>query len=124
MFCPYHTLYSVSASQPVLHAAFGPGSGPIFLSSVACSGSEVTLVNCSHSTAGFQICSHFNDAGVRCNEQQCKNVVFNKYSGALVCIVTVSRKPPLVQLFSNRPAKSQIPLHFFLTVQISEHVYS
>lgn len=84
MFCPYHTLYSVSASQPVLHAAFGPGSGPIFLSSVACSGSEVTLVNCSHSTAGFQICSHFNDAGVRCNEQQCKNVVFNKYSGVLV----------------------------------------
>ena len=36
---------------------------------------ESALVNCSHSMTGSLVCSHLNDAGVRCNEQQCKNTV-------------------------------------------------
>ena len=54
---------------------FGQGSGPILLHSLECSGMESALVNCSHSTTGSPTCSHFDDAGVRCNEQQCKNVI-------------------------------------------------
>ena len=47
-------------------AAFGPGTGPILLDNVDCSGSEDSLINCSHSS--FVRCSsgHSEDAGVRC----------------------------------------------------------
>lgn len=49
-------------------AAFGQGSGPIFLDNVLCSGLENMLFNCAHS--GIEIsnisCSHQRDAGVVC----------------------------------------------------------
>ena len=49
------------------HAYFGQGSGPIWLDDVGCTGSESTLVNCTH--LGINItrsCSHSEDAGVSC----------------------------------------------------------
>ena len=48
-------------------AGFGQGSGSIWLSSVTCTGSELTLARCGH--AGISItgsCSHTEDAGVKC----------------------------------------------------------
>ena len=49
----------------VSRAAFGQGTGPVFLSSVRCTGNESFLLNCSHS-GSVQYCSHFYDAGVVC----------------------------------------------------------
>ena len=46
-------------------AYFGQGTGPIQLDNVRCSGSETTLLQCSHGTIGRN-CDHSNDAGLRC----------------------------------------------------------
>ena len=48
-------------------ASFGQGSGPIWLDSVKCTGSESTLASCGH--LGINVtrsCSHSKDVGVRC----------------------------------------------------------
>ena len=52
-------------------AHFGRGNGSIFLDDVGCSGSEQSLVNCSHRGIGNEDCAHNEDAGVRC-----KNMVY------------------------------------------------
>ena len=46
---------------------FGEGSGPIFLSSLHCSGTETSLLDC-HTLKGIGInkCVHSQDAGVTC----------------------------------------------------------
>lgn len=48
-------------------AGFGQGSGPIWLNSVTCTGSELTLLSCGHLGLGITTkCYHYEDAGVRC----------------------------------------------------------
>ena len=46
--------------------AFGQGTGPIYLGNVGCTGTESSLLNCSHSGIGVTSCSHYGDAGVVC----------------------------------------------------------
>ncbi|XP_037394052.1 deleted in malignant brain tumors 1 protein-like [Pygocentrus nattereri] len=48
-------------------AHFGPGSGPIWMDDVDCSGSESTLMNCTFPEWGDSYCSHDDDAGVICS---------------------------------------------------------
>ena len=60
----------VSSRSAVGSADFGQGSGSIWLDSVACDGSELTLASCSHLGVGdTRNCSHSKDAGVICNFQ-------------------------------------------------------
>ena len=47
----------------VHYAGFGQGTGPVFLQSVSCTGTESSLLNCSHRVA---YCLHNQDAGVVC----------------------------------------------------------
>uniref|UniRef100_A0A5F8H7B7 SRCR domain-containing protein n=1 Tax=Monodelphis domestica TaxID=13616 RepID=A0A5F8H7B7_MONDO len=48
------------------NAHFGAGSGPIWLSDVACSGQESTFWDCGHRGWGYHSCSQRWDAGVTC----------------------------------------------------------
>ena len=58
-------------------AAFGRGTGPILVHFVRCTGTESSLLNCSHSGIDYfdyyydyyylyHYCSYYNDAGVVC----------------------------------------------------------
>ena len=47
-------------------AAFGQGTGPIWLSDVRCTGNEASLSICSHRGWGRHSCGHTQDAGVIC----------------------------------------------------------
>ena len=58
-----------SSGTAIGSAGFGQGSGPIWLDSVTCTGSESTLASCGHLGVNItRICSHSEDAGVRCSE--------------------------------------------------------
>ncbi|XP_056604995.1 scavenger receptor cysteine-rich type 1 protein M130-like [Triplophysa dalaica] len=48
-------------------ARFGPGSEPIKMAYVQCSGSESTLKNCKFLNGAIQLCSHAADVGVTCS---------------------------------------------------------
>ena len=48
-------------------AQFNPGTGPIFLDQIVCSGSETSVLDCrQHTPLGLPTCEHSQDAGVRC----------------------------------------------------------
>lgn len=48
-------------------AGFGQGSGQIWLKNVTCSGSEMSLTECSHGVFEKHQCNHSKDAGVICS---------------------------------------------------------
>lgn len=42
------------------------GSGPIYLDNVGCTGSESSLLECTHNGIGVHNCRHTDDIGVKC----------------------------------------------------------
>ena len=61
----------VWTGQTLPNVYFSQGSGPIFLDSVACSGTESTLLSCNSSKVGDNSCVHTDDVGVRCSGIMC-----------------------------------------------------
>jgi len=55
------------ATQAVLRAGFGQGTGTIWLDNVQCTGTELYLSDCPHNGWNSHNCAHSEDAGVRCN---------------------------------------------------------
>ncbi|XP_036844841.1 uncharacterized protein LOC110532818 isoform X3 [Oncorhynchus mykiss] len=55
------------ADKAVRGAAFGRGTGEIWLRHVNCSGQETSLTQCPRVVNGNPTCTHDNDAGVKCS---------------------------------------------------------
>ena len=54
------------ARSALQNAAFGQGSGPIWLDDVICSGREPSITDCRHPGFGVHNCGHNEDASVVC----------------------------------------------------------
>ena len=59
--CPYFNTGAIR----YYYAHFGRGTGPIFVRGMRCSGSESSWLQCPW-TRYYYGCSHYEDAGVRC----------------------------------------------------------
>ena len=61
-------MYSASGSVAFSFAAFGPGTGPIWLDDVQCVGDEDSIFECRHvDPPGEHNCGHSEDASVGCS---------------------------------------------------------
>ena len=61
-----HQLGYDGALRAVRNAAFGQGTGPIWLDDVQCVGNERSISHCNHLGLGVHNCRHYKDAGVVC----------------------------------------------------------
>ena len=61
----WHCYYQYIDAVSFFSAHFGTGTGSIFITNVACSGSESELQDCTSSNS-VSNCNHNEDAGVRC----------------------------------------------------------
>ena len=74
-------------------AYFGAGTGPIWLDDLSCSGSELTLLQCSHKGLGSHNCGHYEHVGVRCSEtgsllkKRCFVIYFDHFTQEVVLMV-------------------------------------
>ena len=60
-----------SSGTAIGSAGFGQGSGSIWLDSVTCTGSELSLASCGHLGVNVtRSCTHSNDASVRCSDDE------------------------------------------------------
>ena len=71
-----------------MRSGFGQGTGSIWLDQVACVGTEARLADCPANPIGVHDCSHFEDAGVRCQPvttpPPCKSMLkFSQYTFTL-----------------------------------------
>ena len=63
-FIHIHTHSCMHADTAV--QGYGPGTGPIWLEELGCSGSEDRVIDCPHPPLGTHNCAHIHDIGVSC----------------------------------------------------------
>lgn len=49
---------------------YGGGSGPVWLDNLGCTGTEGTILNCSHNGVGLHNCAHSEDVGIICERKR------------------------------------------------------
>eukprot|EP00057_Strongylocentrotus_purpuratus_P012191 XP_011666665.1 PREDICTED: deleted in malignant brain tumors 1 protein [Strongylocentrotus purpuratus] len=78
------------ADLALVAAAYGLGSGPIWLDDVQCRGGEESLNQCNHNTIGTHDCAHEDDASVMCTAR-----------GSLRLISGTSSHDGILQIMGN-----------------------
>ena len=88
-------------------AAFGQGTGQIWLDDVQCVGNETSISQCNHLGLGVHNCRHNKDAGVVCRpagkvaiDAHNKKLKANRYSFFLQLIFSLFYKVMRITLFS------------------------
>lgn len=79
------------ARSALSNAAFGQGTGPIWLDDLTCYGNESSITDCRHSGIGVHNCAHFEDASVIC-EGKCL-LIFNIHSKYYCSLLTTTLIP-------------------------------
>uniref|UniRef100_A0A8C3I006 SRCR domain-containing protein n=1 Tax=Chrysemys picta bellii TaxID=8478 RepID=A0A8C3I006_CHRPI len=70
-------------------AAFGEGTGPIWVETLNCRGTESSLWDCPAKPWGESNCGHKEDASVNCSGELTMPVVICIILGALLCLVLI-----------------------------------
>ena len=61
--------YNIGVKSIVLDSVmFGAGEGPIWMDDVECTGSEESILNCTHRGFGVHNCNHRADVGIVCGK--------------------------------------------------------
>uniref|UniRef100_A0A493TMY6 SRCR domain-containing protein n=1 Tax=Anas platyrhynchos platyrhynchos TaxID=8840 RepID=A0A493TMY6_ANAPP len=81
-----------SAVSALSEAAFGEGTGPIWLEKIHCKGTELSLWDCPSKPLFGKSCDHKEDAAVDCSGGRCTSkisapVIVCVILGALLCLV-------------------------------------
>ena len=56
---------------------YGPGSGPVWLDNVGCTGTESSILDCAHAGVGTHNCVHSEDVGIICQRKRCDTVMLS-----------------------------------------------
>ena len=62
----FSALAWISGAVALRNAYYGPGTGPILLDDLLCTGTELSLFDCNHDGIGVHDCDHGEDASVTC----------------------------------------------------------
>ncbi|XP_013366967.1 PREDICTED: scavenger receptor cysteine-rich type 1 protein M130 isoform X1 [Chinchilla lanigera] len=75
------------AVKALKEAAFGQGTGPVWLSHVQCAGNETSLWDCPARQWGHSDCGHKEDAAVQCLPVSAKNPGFSGHKSLVVSVI-------------------------------------
>ena len=68
--------YNFTGADHFLGGFFTPGTGPIFIDELECTGDEERLISCRYNPIGVHNCEHSDDAGVKCPTILGENIMF------------------------------------------------
>ncbi|XP_067352713.1 deleted in malignant brain tumors 1 protein-like [Channa argus] len=98
------------AHSALANAAFGPGSGPIWLDDVVCSGNELSITDCRHRGLGVHNCGHHEDASIICEVHPGTNSTVSPSTPARPQNITTTSVTPTSSVDNSTAVEGQVLL--------------